>query len=889
MTDFGLAKQIETESSLTLSGAVLGTPAYIAPEQAAGGKGLTTAVDVYSLGAIFYELLTGRPPFQADTPLETLRQVVDQEPRRPSSINRRVERDLETICLKCLRKNPSERYSSAEALAEDLERWLRQEPICARPTGAWEWSLKWAKRHRALTAFLLLALITPVIIIALLVVTGGKVRQERNMALESEQKAKTEARRAEAATREAVNAKARIRQDLYAADMLLADRALDEGNLALARSLVDSYRPTEAEPSTNLLGFEWRYLWKQCQGPYLFEGHSNAVNCVAFSPDSQTLASASSDGSIKFWDLPSRTLAATWPEIGESVRQLQFSASGEFLATGSQDGTVAVWNVADRNLVWRFKGQHPVRAEFANALLAVYDNPQPGDAFSNVRFFDWIHGQETRRWLSIGDLEDVSGPGKVVAISRSRLREVDLWSVATGEKVITLTNIDCNFMALSPDAQKIAACDYMTTEIQLVDTGDRVPRAVLRGHTREIHRLAFSPDGAYLASASADRTIRIWDVAARQEAACLRGHQHDVTDVTFSLDGRFLASSSVDQKVILWSTVWPRAEVISDAWPPYTMSPDGKRLAGRSAIDAKSKQIVIWDLATHHATELPESIGDLMPEFFSADSRTLFVRGGVTADGLLRWLSWDLDVPGRAPEVKMLNLGNTNGVSSIEFTPDRRLFAVNQYGLGPIPLVDPFTGKIMERLEGRSVAWGLGDPFRFSPDGQKLVSLAWPVYFRLFNRAAPDQATLTNVSPALVPGLAFSPDGSTIALACEDGKIHLWDAATFQETGKLSGHLHRVQDVAFSPDGRTLASCGAQKVVKLWCWPARREVATLQSPAELFYVAFTPDGNTLVAGSDWNGLVYIWRAPSLAEIDRERLASESSSKAVTPSTLGEQP
>ena len=135
VTDFGLAKQIAGDQNLTLSGAVVGTPAYIAPEQAAGGNALTTAVDVYSLGAILYELLAGRPPFQADTPLETLRQVVELEIRRPSSINAKVEHDLETICLKCLQRNPVQRYVSAEALADDLERWLRHEPIDARPAG----------------------------------------------------------------------------------------------------------------------------------------------------------------------------------------------------------------------------------------------------------------------------------------------------------------------------------------------------------------------------------------------------------------------------------------------------------------------------------------------------------------------------------------------------------------------------------------------------------------------------------------------------------------------------------------------------------------------------------------------------------------------------------
>jgi hypothetical protein len=166
VTDFGLARRIEGGKQLTESGAIVGTPSYMAPEQAAGKRGLTTLADVYSLGAVLFEQLTGRPPFQAETPLDTLLQVVEREPVAPRLLNPRLHADLATICLKCLEKDPSRRYESAAALAEDLERWLRGEPIRARPTSAWEQVLKWVKRQQVVAGLWGLSILVTLIAIA---------------------------------------------------------------------------------------------------------------------------------------------------------------------------------------------------------------------------------------------------------------------------------------------------------------------------------------------------------------------------------------------------------------------------------------------------------------------------------------------------------------------------------------------------------------------------------------------------------------------------------------------------------------------------------------------------------------------------------------------------
>jgi serine/threonine-protein kinase len=209
VTDFGLARRVESDSSLTQSGAIVGTPSYMAPEQAAGAKGAaTTAADVWGLGAVLYALLTGRPPFRGETVLETLEQVKGQEPESPRRLNRRVDRDLETVCLKCLRKEPGRRYEAAQELAEDLERWLAGEPVRARRAGPWELAAKWVRRRPALAGLLGVSALAVLGLVTGLVWHNDQLRdsadRERNQALEANRQ-KEEAQKKRAFARRAAD------------------------------------------------------------------------------------------------------------------------------------------------------------------------------------------------------------------------------------------------------------------------------------------------------------------------------------------------------------------------------------------------------------------------------------------------------------------------------------------------------------------------------------------------------------------------------------------------------------------------------------------------------------------------------------------------------------
>jgi hypothetical protein len=253
ITDFGLARRLDAPG-LTQTGAVMGTPPYMAPEQAAGdSKRIGPAVDVYALGAILYECLTGRPPFQAATPMETIRQVIHDEPLPVRELQPGVPLDLETICLKCLQKEPARRYISAVELAADLGRFLGGEPIQARPVGRLERHWRWCRRHPALTA---LGLVSVVAALALAMGSVGwyysaelraaldETRLQREEAERQSETAQAAQKQAESARGEAERQRERARRILYAAQMDRASEAWRESNLDLARSLLAGQMPS---------------------------------------------------------------------------------------------------------------------------------------------------------------------------------------------------------------------------------------------------------------------------------------------------------------------------------------------------------------------------------------------------------------------------------------------------------------------------------------------------------------------------------------------------------------------------------------------------------------------------------------------------------------------
>lgn len=337
VTDFGLAKCVEGDSKQTQTGAILGTPSYMAPEQARAEKQLTIAADVYSLGAILYECLIGRPPFQATTTIEIVMQVLEKEPTRPSALNPQVDRDLETIALKCLEKDPARRYESAATLADELDRWQRGEPIEARPVSTTERARRWCRRNpvvAALIASLAFALLVGTIVSTLFAAAAGHRAEEAQRseadAIVARQRADMLAIQANDETARAKFARAEAEQTLYFNRVALAQQYWRANNVLQADVILQNC-------SAEMRGWEWSYLNHLCHAELFVipaSGPSGGPS-LHFSENVKRVAAVSIDGNThaEIWDL-----SVVPPKLLSQV----IRGAGTFYCAGtlSADGTM---------------------------------------------------------------------------------------------------------------------------------------------------------------------------------------------------------------------------------------------------------------------------------------------------------------------------------------------------------------------------------------------------------------------------------------------------------------------------------------------------------------------------------------------------------------------
>jgi WD40 repeat protein/serine/threonine protein kinase len=841
VTDFGLAKA-DDRQDVTHAGDLLGTLRYMPPE-AFEGKADARG-DVYGLGLTLYELLVLRPAYDEPDRRRLVKQVTEAAAAPLRKLRPEVPRDLETVVHKAIDRDPAHRYPTAGELAADLQRFLDDEPIRARRQTVPERAWRWCRRNPAVAA------LVGVSVVAVLALVGLGIGAYYHGRL-SESNARLEVAYGEAETYKAFH------------HVALAHAGWQHGNMSGVERLLDDVPLARR-------GWEWHLVRRLCHTDLLtLPGRAGRV---AYSPDGRRIVVPSPEGVVLRDAL---TGEAIYTLRGQGM-SLAFSRDGTRIATsvgGRGSSTIFLWDAQTGKLV---RDPFPALGFLAVTSLALSPDGTrlaAGDLAGGVKVWDTATFNPCLSLDHEGAIRDLAySPDGSRLTSANAASVAILWDVATGRRLHKLLG---RSVAFSPDGTRLATAGGEDRTARVWDTATGQELHKLVGHTQGVGHVAFSPDGARVASAGQDQTIRVWDAATGRELFTLRGHTGGVSGVAFSPDGTRLASASADEVKVWDATAGQDVRLVrghSQAVYTLAFSPDGTRLAstgGDYYFSGERGEVQIRDVATSQVVRTFRGhTAGVLGVAFSPDGKWVASSSGTWDEKKRAYVAgeakvWDL-ATGR---VRHTFPDHSDMVWSVAFSPDGTRLATASRDK-TIKLWDLTTGKPVATLLGHA---NVVKRVAFSRDGKRLASGGVGGEVRVWDLGTGQTVFTCPSGTNNLEELAYSPDGTRLATANNDGLIKVWDAATGQSVLAPQRHAG-LWGLAFSPDGTLLATAGHQRV-KIWHLATGVEVLSLESrSATLTTLAFSPDGTRIAAGGS-DGSVQIWDArPLTPEAPAEREA-----------------
>jgi eukaryotic-like serine/threonine-protein kinase len=867
VADFGLAKMLESNSEITQTQMILGSPSYMAPE-AGHSSATTTSVDIYSLGAILYEIIVGEPPFRAATAFETMRKVMEEPPRRPRLLDSRVDGDLEMVCLKCLEKEPHNRYSSASELADDLQRWLNGVPLKVRPASQFELLWRWCKRKPALACAL------SAVLALLIIVAAGSTF------------AATQIRAAQIETERVL-----LRMQFEKADQFLEMNDSSKG-LALLAHVVHRH-PNNLDAASRL-AFElsFRNYAIPLRDPL---PHESKLIALTPSAKGDAIVTLTENGVVRLWDRDSGQPRWETNILGEKALSAAFSRAAGQLAVATAGGAIQVWQVEPEwTLITAFANEHtasakPLFIEPAGHLVGTVTRFQQTARFWNLSTgAEEFHLEEDAPILAAA----ISPNGQWAAFGRNDGR-VTIWDLARRQRLDWKMMHDRYVTAVefSPDGRYLASGSNDQTA-RIWDLEDAAKLALTIQHKHEVTSVQFSEDSQLLATGGLDCAVQIWEIANSRLVVDPIAHSEGVTSVCFLPGGEYLASASY--KSLGW--LWKISPAMQQPLPfasdgrvtSVDVSPDGTRIAAGSAGGTAR----VWEVETGR------QVGQTMPHSntvssvrFSPDGTQLLT---ASFEGAAR--VWDLE-SGQARTLlhqdwvrtakfnqegthavtashdrtaKIWNL-NTGTAIDLEHDNDIEDAVFNNSGQRVATaskdawarIWDAETGALLSRLKHESWVSSV----QFSENDQMVLTASFDKTSRLWHLSQDELGSELSPSAVLrhdgeVAHAAFSPDGQWVVTASYDTSARVWNVRTGAPKPYRLSHKQPVVFAMFSPDNRRVVTASRDGTARVWSVISGKPLTgSLRHNRSINQVAFGPGCDWIVTGS-CDGTARVWQLSS---------------------------